>query len=108
MTDGPFKPNVPIKINVGNLDSDNPGNTLYHTVRYHFKPQSIKKDSLNGTVAISMDSAAKENKVEMKLGQSVFTGSYEIKKDKQASHECALVYNSNTNSFTIQVIYYFY
>jgi hypothetical protein len=100
MTD-PFKPNVPIKINSQQLDNKN---TRYHTVRYYFKPQSIKNDSFTGTVSLPTDAAsAKENRVEMKLGQSVFGGTYEIKPNNNITHECALIYNPTTNSFSINV-----
>jgi hypothetical protein len=80
----PFRPNVPIKINVNphQLNSDKPGNILYHTMRYYFKPQSAKR-KLTGEVEITMDNAnADQKKVEMSLGNMVFQGAYEIKAKK--------------------------
>jgi lipopolysaccharide export system protein LptA len=101
----PFKSTTPIKINVGQtINNENTG-IVYHTLRYHFKPASLKK-KLSGEVDITIDANADQHKVDLTLGSSTFTGAYEIKakKDKQ-THECALIYNKETNSFTIERIY---
>lgn len=99
----PFKPDVPIKINVGQTLTDNPGHLEYNVLRYIFKPQSLQK-RLSGEVVVTKDSNSDQQKVDMTLGDKNFAGTYEVKAKKNTqSHECALIYNKDTNSFTIQV-----